>query len=209
SGSIHSVSATSPQAGPVGTQYLWSTWSDGGAASHNVAPTTDTAFTASFTTQYVLTMRGGAGGVVSPGTGFRDSGVVVPIVATPNPGRLFVGWTGSGQGSYSGLDTPSSVTMNGPISETGAFAPPLQPGLNLSWGDIPPWGTPSRVFACNSNAGADTLVVSFVSPDSLNAFSGIELHIVAQAGADSLPPWWRLAPRSQGGCDRALGASID
>src|SRR6185503_472087 len=30
-----------------------------------------------------------------------------------------------------------------------------------------------------------------------------------QAGADSLPPWWRLAPRSQGGCDRALGASID
>ena len=208
-GSIHSVSATSPQAGPVGTQYLWSNWSDGGAVSHNVAPTTDTTFTASFTTQYMLTMRGGSGGVVSPGSGFRDSGVVVPIGATPNPGRLFVGWTGSGQGSYSGLNPLSSVTMNGPISETGAFAPPLQPGLNLSWGDIPPWGTPARVFACNSNAGADTLIVSFVSPDSLNAFSGIELHIVAQAGADSLPPWWRLAPRSEGGCDRALRASID
>src|SRR5262249_20128143 len=124
-------------------------------------------------------------------------------------GRVFGGWSGSGPGSYSGTNNPTSVTMDGPFSETANFVSPLPPGLNLSWGDTPLRGTSARLFACNSNSGADTLIASFVSPDSLSAFSGIELAIVAQTEADSLPPWWRLAPRSQGGYDRVLGTTTD
>ena len=214
-GSFHTIGTTSPQAGIAGSQYVWSGWSDGLAIAHTVAPTTDSTFTASFTTQYMLTMGAGPGGSVSPGSGFRDAGVVIPIGATPFLGQLFGRWTGSGTGSYSGFDNLASVTMNGPISETAVFNGPLPTGLNLSWGDAPPRGYSALHFGCNSNAGADTLMVSFVSPHALDAFSGIEFSILAQAQGDSLPPWWRFAAAelsaatSQGGCDRSLGTSID
>jgi len=208
-GSLHAISTTSPQAGPADTRRVWSNWSDGGAISHPVAPTADTTFTASFADQYLLTMRAGPGGVANPGSGYRDAGSEITISATPGARSVFDSWTGSGSGSYSGTNNPAAVTMNGPISETAAFAAPLPPGLNLGWGDTPSRGTSARVYACNSNSGADTLIVSFVSPDRLSAFSGIEFSIVAQGQADSLPPWWRLAPTSQGACDRAIGTTVD
>jgi hypothetical protein len=209
SGSFHSISTTSPQAGSEGTRYVLSSWSDGGSISHTVQAKTDTTFTASFTTQYLLTTGAGPGGFVSPGSSFQDAGVVIPIGATPSAGRVFTGWFGRGPGSYSGTNNPASVTMSGPISETAFFDASLPPGLNLSWGDAPSRWDSVRLFACNSNAGADTLTLSFVSADSLNAFSGIEFSIVAQADADSLPAWWRLAPDAPDGCRRALTATID
>jgi photosystem II stability/assembly factor-like uncharacterized protein len=209
SGSFHAISTTSPQAGSEGTQYVWSDWSDGGGIAHTVSPRSDITYTAKFSTQYLLSMHAGTGGVVNPGSGFQDAGAVIPIGATPGVGRLFDGWTGSGPGSYSGADNPASVTMSGPISEAAAFSATFPAGLNLSWGDAPSRGSSARLFACNSNAGADTLIVGFVSPDTLSAFSGVEFAIVAQAAGDSLPAWWRLGPQSQDGCNRTLGASLD
>jgi glucose/arabinose dehydrogenase len=50
-GSTNSISATSPQT-IGGSSYTFSSWSDGGAQSHNiVAPATDTTYTATFTKQ--------------------------------------------------------------------------------------------------------------------------------------------------------------
>jgi hypothetical protein len=50
-GSTNSISATSPQT-IGGSTYVFSSWSDGGAASHNiVAPATDTTYTATLTKQ--------------------------------------------------------------------------------------------------------------------------------------------------------------
>jgi glucose/arabinose dehydrogenase len=50
-GSTNSISATSPQT-IGGSTYTFSSWSDGGAQSHNiVAPATDTTYTATFTKQ--------------------------------------------------------------------------------------------------------------------------------------------------------------
>jgi glucose/arabinose dehydrogenase/PKD repeat protein len=50
-GSTNSISATSPQT-IGGSTYTFSSWSDGGAATHNiVAPATDTTYTATFTKQ--------------------------------------------------------------------------------------------------------------------------------------------------------------
>jgi subtilisin family serine protease len=49
-GSSHTIGTTSPQSGGDGTQYVWSGWSDGGDITHTVAPSSDTTYTANFTT---------------------------------------------------------------------------------------------------------------------------------------------------------------
>src|SRR5439155_500803 len=96
-----------------------------GSVSHTVAPTTDEIYTATFTTQYYLTLSAGTGGTVTPASGWKSSGTVVSISATPTNNTSvsynFNGWTGTGTGSYSGTNNPASITMSGPITEAAAF----------------------------------------------------------------------------------------
>ena len=120
-GSSHTIATTTPQAGDPGVRYYFSSWSDGGAISHSVAPTQSTTYTVKFGTQYFLTMSAGTGGHVSPGSNWKTSGSSVSISATPSTGYSFSNWTGSGTGSYSGPDNPRSITIMGPISETANF----------------------------------------------------------------------------------------
>jgi hypothetical protein len=121
SGSSHTIATTSPQSGGTGIQYVWTRWSDNGAISHSVAPITNTTYTATFRTQYFLTMSHNTGGRTSPASGWRNSGANVSISATPSNGFSFSGWTGSGSGSYSGPNNPASIIMGGPITETATF----------------------------------------------------------------------------------------
>jgi len=121
SGSTHTIATTSPQSGDPGVQYVWKKWSDHGAISHTVAPTTNTTYTATFKTQYYLIMTAGTGGRVSPASGWRNSGATVSIRATPANGYSFSNWTGTGTGSYSGQNNPASITMDGPITENATF----------------------------------------------------------------------------------------
>jgi PKD domain/Divergent InlB B-repeat domain/Fibronectin type III domain len=122
SGTSHTIATTSPQAGGTGTQYAFKGWSDGGAKSHSVAPTRKTTYTASFGTQYFLTMNNGSGGSsVSPASGWKNKGSIVSISAKPANGFAFSNWAGSGLGSYSGTNNPGSITMNAPITETANF----------------------------------------------------------------------------------------
>jgi hypothetical protein len=122
-GSSHTIATTTPQSGGPGVQYLWSKWSDNKAISHTVAPTKNTVYTATFNTQYFLTMNAGSGGTVTPGSGYQSAGKNVSIKAKANRGFHFVSWTGSGNGSFTGTNNPASVSMNGPITETAIFAP--------------------------------------------------------------------------------------
>ena len=119
--SSHTTATTSPQNGDTGVRYVWTNWSDGGAISHTVAPTTNKTYTANFGTQYYLTMTHGTGGTVSPTSGWRGSGSTVSISAMPASGYHFNNWTGSGTGSYSGTNNPASITMDGPITEAATF----------------------------------------------------------------------------------------
>ena len=120
-GDSHTIATTSPQAGASGTQYVFLSWSHGGAISQTVAPTTSRTYTANFRTQHFLTMNAGANGVVGPSNGWQDAGAQVEISATPDAGYGFNGWTGSGSGSYSGNANPATITMDGPVTETAAF----------------------------------------------------------------------------------------
>jgi glucose/arabinose dehydrogenase len=121
--SPHTISTTSPQAGASGTQYVFSAWNDSGAISHSVtAPASGNAtYTATFTTQYFLTMNASFGGTVSPASEWVNSGQSVAISASAASGYTFSGWTGSGTGSYTGSATSTNITVNGPITENAGF----------------------------------------------------------------------------------------
>src|SRR6185295_10723430 len=115
----HTVAAAS-QSGATGTQYVFASWSDGGAASHSVTgPASPTTYTATFTTQYFLTTAASppAGGTVSPASGWYNSGAVVQVSATANGGYQFTGFTGG----LTGTTTPQNVTMSGPVSVAAGF----------------------------------------------------------------------------------------
>jgi hypothetical protein len=121
-GSSHSLSVTSPQSGGSGTQYVYASWSDGGARSHSITVSTSSAtYTANFTTQYALTasVSPSEGGMVSPsGTSWRNSGQSVSITATPAAGYSFLNWSGD----LSSSPNPTSITMNGPKNVTANFS---------------------------------------------------------------------------------------
>ena len=120
-GFSHTVATSSPQSSGTGVQYVWKSWSDNGSMSHIVAPATNKIYTATFTTQYYLTMSPGTGGTASPASGWKNSGAAVSISANAAIGYTFTGWTGSGTGSYTGSTNPTSITMGGPITERAAF----------------------------------------------------------------------------------------
>lgn len=125
SGAVHVATASSPQSGPAGTQYVYSSWSDGQPQTRLITTPleSNTTFTANYTTQHYLTMAAGTGGGISPPSNWYNNGQNVQIEATPNDNYNFANWTGSGTGSYTGTNNPATVTMNGPITQTASFAP--------------------------------------------------------------------------------------
>ncbi len=122
-GSSHTVSVTSSQSAGIGSQYLWSAWSDGGAISHTISPSAATTITANFTTQYLLStnvMPVGAGGITanpaSP-SGYYNSGAQVQLTAAPSPVCIFLNWSGA----LSGNTSSQALTMSGPLTTTANF----------------------------------------------------------------------------------------
>ncbi|HEY6806769.1 MAG TPA: M12 family metallo-peptidase [Pyrinomonadaceae bacterium] len=177
-GSAHSIATTSPQAGTTGTQFVFTSWSDGGAISHNVtAPATNTTYTANFTTQFLLTTQvAGTGGTVQPASGFIDSGQSVQITAVPTSGFTFLKWTGSGSGSFTGTTNPVSVVMNGPITESAAFSPISTIRFASGSGSVSEGGTQitvtvTRAFTL-SNATVDYATSDSGSPVPCENVSG-------------------------------------
>ena len=123
----HTIAVATTQAGPAGTpagtQYVFSAWSDGGAASHTITVGASAAtYTASFTTQYQLTMAASpaAGGTVTPASGgFYAAGTPVAIGATAGSGYTFQNWTGSGVASAGSAST--TVTLSAAETVTANF----------------------------------------------------------------------------------------
>jgi Bacterial Ig-like domain (group 3)/Divergent InlB B-repeat domain len=118
-GSSHTLAVTSPQTGAAGSRYSFTSWSDGGAQSHNVTvPTTNTTYTAAFGAQYQLTtaVNPSVSGFVLPITGsWYAAGSRVAVSVTPNAGSAFSSWSGPVADSNNAVTT---ITMTGPLSVT-------------------------------------------------------------------------------------------
>jgi len=119
----HTISVAATQPGAAGTQYVFVSWSDGGQASHSITVgSTAATYTASFQTQYQLTLTASpsAGGTITPASGaFYAAGTTVPLSATPATGYSFVNWTGAVANTNS-LST--SIAMTAPEAVTANFA---------------------------------------------------------------------------------------
>jgi hypothetical protein len=154
-GSSHTISTTSPQSGGTGTQYVWDQWSDYGGMSHTITPTNSATYTVYFNTQYLLTVNAGTGGSVNPsGSNWRNSNDAVQISATSYSGYTFNSWSGSGSGSYTGTNNPTTVTMYGPITETANFSTAAVRTLTVASSN-PNTGIPIGVSPSDNNANGN------------------------------------------------------
>jgi hypothetical protein len=124
-GSSHTISTTTPQ-GTGGTRYIFSNWSDSGAIGHTITvPSSETTYTAQFTTQYLLTtaVSPPAGGTVatnpSSTDGYYTNGTFVQLTANANSAYAFSNWSGD----LAGSTNPQSVTMSAPRSVTANLLP--------------------------------------------------------------------------------------
>jgi hypothetical protein len=68
-------------------------------------------------------------GGVTPGTGNYATDMALQLSATPNPGWLFSGWTGTGPGNYTGLSPSPTIRMGGPVTEIANFVNSSSPGM--------------------------------------------------------------------------------
>src|SRR5687768_2396812 len=59
SGASHTITVPSPQIGGTNTQWVWSSWSDGGSLEHTVAPTSNRTYTANFVTTSCVPLPSG------------------------------------------------------------------------------------------------------------------------------------------------------
>jgi len=146
-GSSHSIGVATTQ-GTGGTQYVFVSWSDGGQATHSItASSSGGAYTATFTTQYLLTLSvSGSGTVTASPTssgGYYNAGTAVQLTASPNAPSAFTGWSGALSGSVN----PQSITMNAAHSVTATFSSSSTAGLYF----IPV--TPCRVADTRQGSG--------------------------------------------------------
>jgi hypothetical protein len=123
----HTLEALSPVGGGPGVQYVWQSWSDGGARSHTytTAAQADTV-TATYKTQYQLTISVSppSTGTTTPAAGsyWYDSGTPVSVTATPASGYMFDSWLLDD--SPAGSTNPITVTMNAPHNLVAQFLSP-------------------------------------------------------------------------------------
>jgi len=98
--------------------------------------------TAEYITQYYLAMSTNFG-TVTPGSGWHDAGSTVQIEASAlgvadDERYVWLGWTGTGDSSYSSKDNPASITMNGPTAETAAWRHEYYLTVTSSYGSPTP-----------------------------------------------------------------------
>ncbi len=124
-GTTHTLSAPATVELGQGVRWAFFRWSDAGAATHTVvAPAPPASWSARYTrSEYRLEMSADPGGTVTPASGWRPIDVPVTILATPaSIDYRFLGWVGTGPGSYTGPNTSTVIPMSGPTTQHARFA---------------------------------------------------------------------------------------
>lgn len=90
----------------------------------SVTLTNNKSLQLTFAQSFWVSISASFGGAVnSPTSQWATNGTVLALNATPLDGYVFVGWQGTGPGSYSGSSPTGSVRVSAPIREIADFAP--------------------------------------------------------------------------------------
>ena len=187
-GSSHNLSVSSPQSGPTGTRYVYSSWSDGGAQTHTItAPSSSITYTANFSTQYSLTtsVNPAGAGIVNPsGTNWYDNGESVSVSATAKSGYSFNGWSGD----LSGTTNPTSIIMNGPKTVTANFTATNVPDISVTplsydFGNVEVKKSKTASFKVKNNGKADLLISPSITGTDVSMFT-----ITSGGGSKTIKP---------------------
>jgi len=104
------------------------------------------------------------------------------------------------------VTTPAGTVVSQTPFTLGPGAPN---GINLAWSDCGSAGVPLQTFACNVNTGGPFLLFgSFVPPDDINQFLGMSADLIVDAGAATLPDWWKFGSGQCRGAT-AMSTSFD
>jgi len=121
---FHTFSVESTVSGTTGTQYVFTSWSDNNTlTSRSVVASTSTSYTASFKTQYLLTVISDQGS--TSGGGWYDEGATAyatldkgTVSAGPIEDWVFIGWSGDASGTSL---TSNTTVMDGPKTVTAQW----------------------------------------------------------------------------------------
>ena len=147
-GNDFTASVTSPETVTSDHQWVCTGFSiDGGASQIGTSYTfidVQAAYGIEFAwkEQFYLTMLTNFG-TVSPASDWYDAGSLLSISATaPIAGAgeqyVWLGWTGSGLGGYTGTDNPASIVMNEPVTETAAWRHEYYLTISTNFGTVSP-----------------------------------------------------------------------
>ena len=185
---------------------VFDSWSDGGAAAHTITPMAAMTLTANEHVQFLVTTQvaAGGGGTVTP-SAYVDDGGHVTLTATPDAGRTFLGWTGTGSGAYTGTNNPITLGVGNAFTEVATF------NSNVGVGDGEPLAFALAQNAPNPVHDRGTLL-SFTLP----AVGDVRLDVIDLAGrCVATPAAGRLeagrheiAWRAEDGSRRPLGAGV-
>ena len=124
--SNHNFTFASPLVVNGTKQYVWiSTTGLSSSQSGSITGTEPGNITGNHKTQYYLIMNTNFG-TAAPSSGWHDAGSTIQISASApsvvdGERYVWLGWSGTGSGSYSSTDNLASITMNGPITETASW----------------------------------------------------------------------------------------
>ena len=163
--------------------YAFNGWSgdlSGNANPDSIVMDGNKNVTASFIARYALNLTTiGHGTVtVSPDTsgGIYDSATVVTLVATPDPGYAFSGWSGD----LSGAASPDSLVMDGDKNVTATFRVQFDLTVSSSGNGAVALDPPGGVY------DSSTVVTLSALPDSGYAFTGWSGDLSGNANPDSV-----------------------
>jgi hypothetical protein len=112
------------------------------ATSFPVQVTANKTVSTAFTTFYLVGVSTTGSGTATPASGWRQAGTTVTFSATPSGSDIFLGWSGTGAGSYNGTDPEWNLKLTGPVTELAAFGPPAPAASKTTSSSPSVWESP-------------------------------------------------------------------
>jgi Bacterial Ig-like domain (group 3)/FG-GAP-like repeat/Beta-propeller repeat/Divergent InlB B-repeat domain len=182
-GDKHTLSVSSPQS-TASEQFVFTGWSDGGAATHVfTVPAGAATVTANFKVQYSFTAYQGAGGTVTPAGGFFDAGSPITVTATPDSGYAFLSFQGSGSINSATILETNPLTFD--INTTSSIYASFSPLSQLVSATVSHTGNflPGQTGAAYSIVVSNGVYAVYTSGVTITEFIPPGLTLVSMAGA--------------------------